>query len=162
MDAAQAINEYRRLSEELNTLPGQMRELDLNVVELTRMEREAKKRLDDVLDALNGVEASLMLKVNAEPGKSNKEEREAKVAMLMREDAGAIRLNQQKRKIEGEIESYQYEISRQNAEKSALVARNNNAGFQSRNFLGLMMRLASYAEMPVVSVNGYHSEELAL
>lgn len=157
MDGARATKEYERISSELIELPKQIYEIDLSLIELERHMKEEKGRLQETKDSLSGLEAGLLLKVNAEPGKSNKEEREAKVQMLMAKDESAIGLKAKIRRHEDAISSYEYEIAKLNAEKSLLVTREGGARYQARLFLGLMNKLASDADMKVF-VNGKHEE----
>lgn len=161
MDAEWASKEYRRISEDLSTLPQEIKDIELSLVELRRQERDTKKTVDDLKSLVTGIELRYQLKAVKVPEKLTVDEKKALAKVVMDDDPEYQSIAKKIGAAENAILQYDYQIEKMEAEKSELAMRNNNAGFSARAFLAQAMVLSSFAEMPVLRTNG-HVEEMAL
>lgn len=160
MDAEYARKEYIRINDDLMSLPQEVKDIELSLVEVRRMEREAKKKVKDLQGVLSGMEMRYQLAVIKVPEKMTVDEKKAWIKVKMMEDPECQSIDKKISDTETAIAQYEYQIEKMEAEKSELQMRNNNAGFSARAFLAQAMTFASFAEMPAMRTNGF--EEMAL
>lgn len=162
MDKNFAEREYQRITDDLGTLPKEIVDIELTLVERRRMKRDLQKKIEDFKSVLAGMEMRYQLAVIKVPEKMNADEKKAWIRVKMLDDADAQVLVRKISDAEEAINQYEYQIEKGEAEKSELSMRNNNAGFSARAFLARAMVEASFAEMPVVRTNGHVVEDMPL